>query len=206
VNVAAYTPLGEGLWGLLIAILLAVSAIVCWWWRAGIRIATPRSGTGCASCAIVVAFVVTITAAFPPMRRAAEWRNAATGEPIAANDAREFDRSLFGYFPTHRWIGTVGMEEPYEPTCVLTIPEYGTYRCQKYRWLIDWVYVTGQALLLGLVIVAFWGCIRREPRLPSGNQPQDNLRMGCQGTPRRCLPQARQTHSPVAHARPRHPF
>jgi hypothetical protein len=157
VLVAAYAPVGGGICFLFVLALLAVGLFgwVAHWSRRGFRASAPRSRAGRIARWAIAALAVALSAAFPPMRRAADWRDETTGEPIPARSALEFDRSLFGYIPSYGWVGSVDREQPYEPGCVMTIDGRGPYRCRSYRWVVDWLFLTGQLVVLGVLLLPF---------------------------------------------------
>ena len=154
---AAYAPIGGGICFLFVLafVVVGLSVWIAYWSRQGFRASPARSRRDQITRWIVAGLAITLSAAFPPMRRAADWRDEATGEPITAQSALEFDRSLFGYIPSYGWVGSIDRERPYEPGCVMTIDDRGPFRCRTFRWVVDWVFLIGQLVVAGLVLLPF---------------------------------------------------
>jgi hypothetical protein len=157
VLLAAYAPVGGGICFLFFLALLAVCLLVwvVYWSRRGFRASPPRWRAGQITRWVIAVLAIAFTVSFPPMRRASDWRDKATGKPIPPLSALEFDRSLFGYIPLYGWVGTEGREQPYEPGCIMTIHGRGPYQCRSFRWVIDWLSLTVQLVVLGMLLLPF---------------------------------------------------
>jgi hypothetical protein len=102
------------------------------------------------------------------MRREGDWTEVASGRKISSQVALEFDRFLYGYIPSFRWIGEIGGEETEEPDKTVTIQTLGPFRCTRYRWVIHWLSFGLECGLFGLGLFFFLrkrarnGVIRKE--------------------------------------------
>lgn len=152
---AAYTDVGGGICFLFFLALLVMCLLVwvVYWSRRGFRASAPRSRAGHITRWMIAALAIVVMVLFPPMRRSADWQDKATGKPTPALIALELDRYLFGYIPSYGWVGTRGGEQPYG--CILTINGSGPHQCDSYRWVIAWLYLIVELLLLGTLLLPF---------------------------------------------------
>src|SRR5262245_43251734 len=105
-----FAPMGGGICFLFFLILLTFG-VICWlsyWWRCGFRASPARTHVGQTTRYLFMVAVFALSIAFPPMRRAADWTEQATGIPVPSSDALTFDRFYFGYIPSYHWIGHWG--------------------------------------------------------------------------------------------------
>lgn len=168
--IAAYAHLGWGLLFvlLLVAIGLALLAWVLFWASHGFRAAPPRSPRGPTWWLIRLVPLLSILVCFPPMRRASNWSDRETGEPAAAAAATTFDRNLFGYIPSHRWVGQLGSAVDDDAMLVMTIDrQHRWYRKDHDRWVVDWLYMGLELFVLAIVLLPFARARRRGSAEPS---------------------------------------
>src|SRR5262245_35136320 len=125
------------------------------WSLQGFRASFPRSRAGRIALRVFVGLVAVLVAAFPPRRRMADWKDEATGEPIPASIALEFDRATYGYLPSYGWIGTIGREERRDARYTRTSGNHGPYQCGNHKWVIDRTFLSGQTAALGVLLLPF---------------------------------------------------
>lgn len=100
--------------------------------------------------------IIIVMVCFPPLRRAGIWRDVATGAPISASSAIEFDRAYFGYLPHYDWIGVVEGKQDLSPGGVVTLGDDGPNQCVDFVWKVDWWFVAAEvAILLTALLLPF---------------------------------------------------
>lgn len=154
--IGAYAHLGWGFLFLLVIVGIgfALLAWVIYWATRGFRAAPPRSPRGPKWWLFRLVPLLTLLMCFPPMRRAGNWSDRETGKPAAA--ATKLDRHLFGYIPTYRWVGQLGSAAEDDPGPVLTIDKHQTwYRKDQDRWVIDWLYMGSELVVLAILMLPF---------------------------------------------------
>jgi len=91
---------------------------------------------------------------FPPQRRSGNWTDM-DGHVVVAPVAQEFDRVEFGYIPSFRWFGNVGIAEEKGYLSKLGL-EGRMLQHDRYRWEIDWLWVAILAQAVFFLFVAAW--------------------------------------------------
>lgn len=166
--IAVYASSGGGI--LLLLVLLAIGvALLAWiiyWASRGFRAAPPRSRRGLAWWLLLLVPLLTLLICFPPMRRAGQWSDAVTGNPAAATAATEFDRKLFGYIPSYRWVGQLGSQAQSGPGSLVVDKHRRYYSSDQERWVIDWLYVGGEGVVLTILLLPF-ALARRGEAVPN---------------------------------------
>jgi hypothetical protein len=144
---------------------------VAYWSRRRFRASPARSRAAYLARWILAALALAASAAFPPMRRAAVW-TSDSARPMPAPNALSFDRSTFGYIPSYAWVGSVGRQEPYDPGSQVVIDERWKYECRSTQWVVDWLLLAGQCLVLGVLLLPFLRAKRRYAPTASNRAPR----------------------------------
>ena len=154
--IGAYVNLGWGFLFLLVlvAIGFALLAWVFYWATRGFCAAPPRSLRGPQWWLVRLVPLLALLTCFPPMRRAGDWSDLDTGKLAAATTT--FDRHVFGWIPSYRWVGQLGSEVEDDPGPVLTIDKHQTwYRQDHERWVIDWLYMSSELVIVAILPLPF---------------------------------------------------
>lgn len=159
-----YTHAG-GYGVIIIAMTLCFILLTIWWlrfWtRRGFRVQRARDAARVRLSAIVlVSFLMTIMACFPPWRQVGTWFATASGIELPEELSNRYDRAMWGYIPRYAWINTereihenytytsLNIEEPY-------FYRYGYFSPKETWWEIDWMILTVQYGVLLLYTFPF---------------------------------------------------
>lgn len=146
---------GGGICFLFLIVSISVGLVlwIAFWIVQGFRSRLSRKRWGWGSW-LVAGLILALMVLFPPLRRAGDWIEPDTASPIPSGTAERVDRWFFGYIPRYGWIGEIGSMEETIPSTV-KLEEQGPYWCSSFRWVVDWLYVGGEALVFAILFLPF---------------------------------------------------
>lgn len=144
---AQFSNIGPGI-AFAFAIFSACVVCVIWvaaWVPRGFRYRCQRDPGGIRRLSrIQLAVIAMLLLCFPPLRSAGIWTDTTTNTAPPHHLLNAYDRSWFGYIPTHAWIGRCITTKTTAATAIVSLDPDETFQLHAFRWRIDWVFLIGE--------------------------------------------------------------
>jgi hypothetical protein len=92
--------------------------------------------------------LLTCVFCFLPMKIEGLWKSPDGTRWLSHDDCYQYDRTLYGYVPTYRWVFSLGEEKLPNMEVLLTLKQGSTALLVYSRWTIEWSVVCLEVFLL----------------------------------------------------------